>query len=95
MHRKRFHLNVAGHFYVEDGLCMACAAPEGEAPDLMDHELGSYHCYFKKQPVTSDELERAVMAAAVSCCQAVRYAGTDLDIIRRISNFIPGSCDQH
>jgi len=93
---RRFPLNVAGDFYVEDGVCMVCAAPEAEAPELMAHEPGRGHCYFVKQPTTSDELERAVMAVAVSCCQAVRYAGSDPRVIRRLAELGSArSCDQH
>lgn len=49
---KRHPLNSPGDFYVEDGLCLACTAPEHEAPDLMAHigTAGDYHCYFKRQP---------------------------------------------
>ncbi|MFL5242712.1 MAG: hypothetical protein ACJ8FY_11445 [Gemmataceae bacterium] len=62
---------------------MACTAPEHEAPDLMAHDVkahAGYHCYFKRQPATAEELQRAVMAVAIGCCGAVRYAGTDLSV---------------
>jgi hypothetical protein len=78
--RKVYPLNALGDFYVEDGMCIACAAPEHEAPALMAHDPNAhcgYHCYFKKQPQTPEELDRAIQAVNVGCCGAVRYGGTD------------------
>jgi hypothetical protein len=92
--RRMYPLNAPGDFYVEDGMCIACTAPEHEAPDLMSHDPAAhagYHCYFKKQPITSAELERAIMAVAVGCCGAVRYGGTDARVIRRLAEL--GSTD--
>src|SRR5262245_43124664 len=76
--QRRYPLNATGDFYVADGVCIACTAPEHEAPELMSHDPGAhagYHCYFKRQPATPQELQRAVMAVAVGCCGAVRYGG--------------------
>src|SRR4051794_11718743 len=83
--RPRFPKNVPGPFYVAAGECITCRAPEHEAPDLMafDEQIG--HCYFKKQPSTPDELERAVRAVWVSCCEAVVYDGDDPSVIERIT----------
>ena len=80
----RFHLNVAGDFYVANGMCMFCEAPEHEAPELMAHEPGSRHCYFRQQPETATELAQAVMAVAVGCCGAVRYAGANPIVIHQL-----------
>lgn len=80
----RFPLNVSGDFYVADEQCIACEAPEHEAPDLMTHQPGSAHCYFYRQPGTAEELDRAIMAVAVGCCGAVRYGGTDPSVIDRL-----------
>lgn len=52
MERRMFPLNVAGDFYVEDAMCLACTAPEAESPDLMGHDGPRYHCYFRRQPET-------------------------------------------
>jgi hypothetical protein len=49
----------------------------------MAHEENIYHCYFRRQPSTPRELEQAVQAVCVSCCGAVRYAGTDQGILNR------------
>src|SRR5215813_10850867 len=88
---KAFHLNAPGDFYVEDQMCISCAAPESEAPDLMSHdESNVYHCYFKRQPQTPDEMERAIRAVNVGCCGAVRYRGKDPSILAKLS---PDDCD--
>jgi hypothetical protein len=95
---QRYPLNVEGDFHVEDGMCMACTAPEHEAPDLISFDpntVAGYHCYFKRQPQTREELERAIMAVAVGCCAGVRYAGTNPEIIRRLREIgVPDTCDQ-
>ncbi len=96
--QRRYPLNVAGDFYVADGMCMACTAPESEAPELMAHDPsagGGYHCYFKRQPVTPVELERATLAVAVSCCGAVRYGGSEPSVIRKLAELGSAEmCDQ-
>lgn len=80
--------NAPGPFYVEDECCISCDAPRHEAPDLIGTDDVSgryeYHCHFKKQPTTPDEIERAVMACVVSCVRAVRYAGNDPTILARL-----------
>lgn len=80
----RFPLNVPGPFYVANAQCLICGAPEHEAPDLMAADAETGHCYFKKQPSSPEELERAVQAVWVSCCGAVQYAGNDPAILRRL-----------
>lgn len=79
----RHRLNVTGPFYVVDGACITCGAPEQEARALMSNEDG--HCYFKRQPATTDESNRAIRAVVVSCCGAVRYGGRDPEILRRVA----------
>lgn len=92
--------NAPGPFYVEDGFCLSCEAPESEAPDLMAHDwddedTSCHSCYFRKQPQTPDEVRRAVMAVYVSCCGAVRYAGDDPAVLRRLRNLRKAdACDQ-
>lgn len=89
--------NVAGPFYVERDCCRACEAPCYEAPDLMSASNSSREdagCFFRKQPATSEEVERACNAVSVSCTKAVRYGGDDPGILRRLyesGDF--GSCD--
>jgi len=81
----RFPKNVDGPFFVENGECIACRAPEHEAPDLMAFDEDAGHCYFEKQPSTPAEWERAIRAVCASCCAAVQYGGDDPAILRRIS----------
>jgi hypothetical protein len=82
----RFEKNVPGSFYTT-GECMACGAPEGEAPDLFAPLEGdNFDTYFVKQPTTPNEIERACRAADSCCVNAVRYGGTDPAIIRRLGN---------
>jgi len=88
--------NAPGDFYVENENCIACEAPSREAPDLIAHDgEGDYpHCYFKKQPETTEEVERAVMACRVSCVKAVRYAGKDPKVLKLFRDRdCEGSCD--
>lgn len=81
----RFPLNAPGDFFVENGMCIACTAPEHEAPELMAHtDEEVYHCYFRRQPETPEEVEHAIRAVYVSCCQAVRYGGNDPKILGRL-----------
>jgi hypothetical protein len=90
---ERHPKNAPGPFYVIKELCLACLAPEAVAPDLIAHEEPNYHCYFKKQPATSTELDRAIKAVIVGCCGAVRYAGNDPAILDRLSEWNPDACD--
>lgn len=85
----RFEKNVPGDFYTT-GECMACDAPESEAPDLLAPLEGdNYDTYFIKQPETA---ERACRALEVCCVAALRYGGTNPEIIRRLGNN-PEYCD--
>lgn len=83
MKRIRHKLNVDGDFYVEDGVCMSCDAPHTEAPELIGYDA-DFHCYFKKQPETEEEIEHAVLAVYVSCCEGVQYGGSNPEILKKI-----------
>jgi hypothetical protein len=91
----RYPENVKGDFYVENEVCINCGAPEAEAPDLIEHSKLEYgHCYFKKQPKSEDEIERAINAIAVSCISGLRYGGTDENILKRLYEIGEGGqCD--
>ena len=82
-------MNAPGPFYVVNQDCITCGYPHVLAPDLMAWEMNSeghgIHCYFRKQPETSQEVEQAVNAVKGSCCGALRYSGSDAEIIKRIS----------
>ena len=88
--RIRYPENAAGPFYVERDLCLICMVPEHEAPDLMGFFDGGEagppcsHCYFKKQPTTPEETERAINAMRFACCGALRYGGDDQSLIDRL-----------
>ena len=82
---------AAGDWYVDHNECMACGAPPVQAPDLMGFgeqypgaSLGGTQCYFRRQPTSPSEIERACVAAETSCCGAVRYRGQDAKIHLRL-----------
>jgi len=87
---KAYPENAPGDFYVQKDECIICRAPESVAPDL----IGFYedpsgvgapsHCYFKKQPQTIDEINRAVQAVEANCCGSYRYAGSSRDIKEKL-----------
>lgn len=91
---ERCSLNVAGAFYT-CGNCLACGLPEEKAPDLLA-PLTDGNCitYFKRQPRSADEVERACQAIATCCLSDLRYGGTDPAIIRRLHELgAADSCD--
>jgi hypothetical protein len=91
---QRHPQNAEGPFYVEDGLCMGCGAPEAEANGLMSHDATG-HCFFVLQPTSSEEVDSAIRATWASCCGAIRYGGDDLAIITRLAELGEGSlCDK-
>lgn len=91
--RHRFRKNVPGPFYTT-GDCLACDAPEYEAPDLLAPlTYNNSDTYFVRQPVTPDEVERACRALDSCCVAALRYGGSDPNIIRRLGND-PLYCDR-
>jgi hypothetical protein len=66
---------------------MACEAPEGEAPELLAPlKDGNIDTYFSRQPETPIEVEHACRATEVCCVCALRYGGTNPEIIRRLGN---------
>jgi hypothetical protein len=81
---KRHPQNVAGPFYVANGECMACGAPESQAGTLMSHD-GSGHCFFVRQPSTAEEVDATILGLWSSCCGAVRYGGHDHEILVRLA----------
>ena len=82
----RFSKNAPGPFYTTGG-CVACGAPEAEAPELLapldDENLDTY---FVRQPDTPAEIEHACRALEVCCLATLRYGGRDPSIIRRLGN---------
>lgn len=95
--------NAAGDFYIQRDQCIICMLPYNTAPEIFgfhDASLstGSHvgsHCYVARQPASPAELELTIEALNASCCGAVRYAGTDPDVITRIrKRGDASSCDQ-
>ena len=92
MSKHRHPANVPGQWYTT-GECMACGAPEAEAPTLFAPLEGeNFDTYFVRQPETTVEVEQACRAAKACCVNAVRYGGRDRQIIRRLGND-PSNCD--
>ncbi len=88
----RFPKNASGPFYTT-GTCLACGAPEDEAPELLAPLTDeNYDTYFIRQPSTPEEAEKACRAIEVCCVAALRYGGQDTAIIRRLGNR-PAYCD--
>ena len=75
MTHTRHHLNVAGPFYVEDGCCTRCGVPDVTAPELFGE--ADYTCFVKRQPETTDEVDRMVRAMITSEVGCIRYGGVD------------------
>ncbi len=89
---KRCPLNAPGPFYTA-GECLACDAPETEAPDLLAPLAGGNSTtYFVRQPETPEEVERACNAIRVCCVTDLRYGGEERAIIERLGND-PTVCD--
>ena len=86
--------NSEGDFYVVDGECMGCGAPEQQATRMMAHD-STGHCFFVRQPESSDELNDALRALWSSCCGAVRYGGIDPLVLTRLAQMgLAAACDQ-
>src|SRR5262245_64370856 len=80
-----------GDFYVVKDECLACGMPHVVAPDLIGWvDQQPPHCYWKKQPETPGELERAIEVLESQDLECLRYAGTNPAILDRVS---PEYCD--
>ncbi len=87
---KPHHLNAPGPFFVERDQCFACRAPEHEAPELMSFDEQGGSCYFHRQPKSLEEIEHAIQAVWVACCDAVHYEGDDPKILARLRKLNEG-----
>ena len=86
--------NVPGDFYVAADQCISCGAPEAEAPGLIRFDDVHQSCFFYRQPVDVESTYRAVSAVAVCCAGALRYGGSDPDILRRLARLrLVNQCD--
>lgn len=85
--------DVPGSPVVWCGDCLWCGAPEAEAPTLFAPFDETYtDTYFVRQPSTPEETEQAIMSARICCVSAVRYGGTDREILAKLDND-PTVCD--
>jgi hypothetical protein len=92
--RDRHSRNSEGPFYVENGQCISCGAPESETACLISHDEDG-HCFFARQPLTEDETSAAIRGVWASCCGAVRYGGDDPQILIRLAELgISSQCDR-
>lgn len=77
-----------GDFYVIRDECITCGAPHAVAPDLVgwltDERGEPYHCYWKKQPSNSTELQQAFEVFDASEVGCHRYSGSDPSVIARV-----------
>ena len=87
---KPHHLNAPGPFFVEKDQCIACRAPENEAPELMSFDEQGESCYFHRQPQSPEEIEHAIQAVWVACCDVVHYDGDDPKILVRLRTLNEG-----
>lgn len=83
--RRRYHLNIVGDFYVEDGCCTMCGVPQALAPDLFAEGLD--HCYVRKQPTEPAEIARMLEVLYSQELGCIRYAGKNLDILKTIHSW--------
>lgn len=75
------------------GDCLACEAPEGEAPQLLAKlSKTNTDTYFVQQPTSPNEINAACRALQSCCVSALRYAGKDRKIISQLGNN-PQYCD--
>lgn len=82
---QRVPANAPGDFYVEAGLCTRCCLPHTEVPELLnDPEQPFEECFFRRQPQTPEEIDRAINAISMSEVCALRYGGTDPNIIAKL-----------
>ncbi len=93
---ERVSENVPGDFYVVNDLCLRCCLPHGEAPELLNDLAKDFdQCYFRRQPQSPAETEQAIQAIHVSCVCALRYAGSDPQILARLKELGDAhQCDQ-
>ena len=77
--------SALGDFYGVKGECLACGVPHVVAPDLIGWTGEKIpHCFWKKQPKTKAELERAIAVLEAQELECHRYAGTEPAILNRV-----------
>jgi hypothetical protein len=87
--------NAPGDFYVQADCCTSCCLVHEDAPDLLNDPAEPFReCYFRRQPQTPEEIDRAINAICVSEMAALRYGGTDPVIIAKMrERGVADQCD--
>ena len=84
--------NAPGAFYVVKGQCVLCDLPNQMAPANISFDDAFQnrgcsgcpnHCRIERQPETPEELALVIEAALGSCVHAIRYCGTDPDVLAK------------
>lgn len=79
---ERYHLNVVGDFFVEDGCCTMCGIPQQFAPGLFqDDEL---QCYVAKQPESPEDMQAMYKVLESNDLGCVHYAGRDPAVLAKL-----------
>src|SRR5688500_1080670 len=83
----------SGAFYVIKGHCIICGLPPEVARRNITWTQQTFlrtagdrcpdHCRVEKQPETAEEVAAVIEAACSSCVEAIRYCGTDPDVLAR------------
>lgn len=81
---KPHHLDIVGDFYVEEDCCLRCDLPQSIAPELFASFDELELCFVKKQPRTTEELDRMIEVMTAQTAGCVRYRGRDEVTIQRI-----------
>jgi hypothetical protein len=85
--------NSAGDFYVERDRCMRCCVPHGEAPELLnDPTIEFQERFFRRQPISAEDVDRALRAITLSCIRALCYHGSDPAILSRLRQLGRSDC---
>ena len=87
--------NAPGPFYVIKGQCVLCDLPPQTAPASITWSKETFrrscgdicpdHCRVERQPETPEEVALVIEAACGSCVEAIRYCGTDPEILARFT----------
>ncbi|HUS14557.1 MAG TPA: ferredoxin [Chloroflexia bacterium] len=87
--------NAPGPFYVAYGECTACLAAHQTAPEMMGYDEAEGHCFVRRQPSGPHETYRALCAVWCSEVAAIRYAGNDPEVLRRLGEAgLAQQCDE-
>ncbi|MBX7106385.1 MAG: hypothetical protein K1X57_20070 [Gemmataceae bacterium] len=86
-HPRRAYQNAPGPFYAKAMGCdCGCLLPEAEAPELLATAgPPTFQTYFRRQPVTPAEVERACAAMLICPVHSLRYGGLDPLVLTQLA----------